>query len=283
MPSRFSPQRSTRFERPVPSGRAANDASLAGAWPEPDPPPRPRRPEKTPLENNEYAGFAAQLSARSERLRAGMSSPEPPPPTPNTTNPPLPEPLPEAPRDRYSLSRLANERPARLWAGGLLLASLTVGVLAGAWSVTRQPASAPAPAVKPVDLANLERSRLTAVADALRDVVPPPVSTPALPKELWRSDPSPQARDPWLPPAPSPASTAADRTPLNQDEIRELQGRLKAVGLDPGPIDGVVGPRTTAALQKYGAARALANPEPTKVVLARLRAEPAQSAQLSQR
>src|SRR5262245_15543089 len=178
MPSRFSPRRSTRFEQPGSPGRAANDASMAGAWPDPDPPPRrPRRPEKTPLEKNEYAGFASQLSARSERLRAGISSPEPPaptPPTPRTGNPPPPE----APRDRYSLSRLANERPARLWAGGLLLASLTVGVLAGAWSVTRQPASAPTPVVKPVDRAKLEHSRPLTVADALKDVVPPPVSTP---------------------------------------------------------------------------------------------------------
>ena len=253
---------------------------MAGAWPDPDPPPpRPRRPEKTPLEKNRYAGFAAQLSARSERLRAGISSPEPPPPPPSTSpgNPPPPE----VPRDRYSLSRLANERPARLWAGGLLLASLSVGVVAGAWSVARQPAPAPAPAVKPIDGARLERSKPATMA--LKDVVPPPVSTPALPKELWRNDPSSQARDPWASPAPSPASTAADRTPLNQDEIRELQGRLKAAGLDPGPIDGVVGPRTAAALQKYGAARALANPEPSKAVLARLRTEPTQSAQLPQR
>ena len=280
MPSRFSPRRSTRFEQPASPGRAANDAVLVGTWPEPDPlPQRPRRPEKTPLEKNEYAGFAAQLSARSERLRAGISSPEPPPPAPSTSNPPPPA----VSRDRYSLSRLANERPARLWAGGLLLASLSVGVLAGTWSVARQPAPAPAPAVKPIDRAKLERSKPTTVADALKDVVPPPVSTPALPKELWRHDPSPQARDPWLSAAPSPASTAADRTPLNQDEIRELQARLKAVGMDPGPIDGVVGPRTTAALQKYGAARALANPEPSKVVLVRLRAEPPQSAQLPQR
>src|SRR5262245_51165961 len=165
MPSRFSPRRSTRFEQPGSPGRAANDASMAGGWPDPDPPPRrPRRPEKTPLEKNEYAGFASQLSARSERLRAGISSPDPPatppptpaptPPTPRTGNPPPPE----APRDRYSLSRLANDRPARLWAGGLLLASLSVGVVAGAWSVARQPAPAPAPAVKPIDGARLERS-----------------------------------------------------------------------------------------------------------------------------
>src|SRR5262249_50760546 len=152
-----------------------------------------------------------------------------------------------------------------------------------AWSVARQPAPAPAPAVKPIDGAKLERSKPATMADTLKNVVPPPVSTPALPKELWRNDPSSQARDPWASPAPSPASTAADRTPLNQDEIRELQGRLKAAGLDPGPIDGVVGPRTAAALQKYGAARALANPEPSKAVLARLRTEPTQSAQLPQR
>ena len=33
----------------------------------------------------------------------------------------------------------------------------------------------------------------------------------------------------------------------------ELQKRLASLGLNPGPIDGVIGPRTTASAQKYQA------------------------------
>lgn len=35
---------------------------------------------------------------------------------------------------------------------------------------------------------------------------------------------------------------------LNQDEIRRIQATLKASGFDPGPIDGIPGPKTKSAL-----------------------------------
>jgi peptidoglycan hydrolase-like protein with peptidoglycan-binding domain len=55
------------------------------------------------------------------------------------------------------------------------------------------------------------------------------------------------------PPVKSEASkTAATLDSVSSEqEIREAQERLKAAGLDPGPIDGVFGPKTKAALEKY--------------------------------
>jgi peptidoglycan hydrolase-like protein with peptidoglycan-binding domain len=38
---------------------------------------------------------------------------------------------------------------------------------------------------------------------------------------------------------------------LSRDIIRKIQATLEAKGFDPGPIDGVAGPRTKAAVRKY--------------------------------
>ena len=45
-------------------------------------------------------------------------------------------------------------------------------------------------------------------------------------------------------------NTAADKFP-SKEEIRILQTQLKAAGFDPGPVDGMLGPKTKSALQQY--------------------------------
>ena len=45
-------------------------------------------------------------------------------------------------------------------------------------------------------------------------------------------------------------NTAADKSP-SKEEIRLLQAQLKAAGFDPGPVDGMLGPKTKSALQQY--------------------------------
>jgi peptidoglycan hydrolase-like protein with peptidoglycan-binding domain len=45
--------------------------------------------------------------------------------------------------------------------------------------------------------------------------------------------------------------------PLSSGELRELQAWLKVLGCDPGPADGLVGDRTTAAIRYYQRARQL--------------------------
>jgi peptidoglycan hydrolase-like protein with peptidoglycan-binding domain len=71
----------------------------------------------------------------------------------------------------------------------------------------------------------------------------------------------------------APPSAEVPATPLTKDEIKELQGKLGAVGFGPGPIDGVVGAQTQAALRRYADSRGLANPEATRELLSRLKAE----------
>jgi hypothetical protein len=43
--------------------------------------------------------------------------------------------------------------------------------------------------------------------------------------------------------------------PLSSDEVLETQAWLKAFGFDPGPLDGLPGPQTAAAVKRYRTAR----------------------------
>ena len=55
--------------------------------------------------------------------------------------------------------------------------------------------------------------------------------------------------------APSPSAAAAQ---MPTAEVRDVQGRLRATGFNPGPVDGIVGPLTENAAQQYQRARGLA-------------------------
>ncbi|MCF3955400.1 peptidoglycan-binding protein, partial [Pseudomonas aeruginosa] len=54
-------------------------------------------------------------------------------------------------------------------------------------------------------------------------------------------------------PAPAVSAAPQPESALSRTEIVEVQKRLTSLGINPGPIDGVVGPRTTASVQKYEA------------------------------
>jgi peptidoglycan hydrolase-like protein with peptidoglycan-binding domain len=58
------------------------------------------------------------------------------------------------------------------------------------------------------------------------------------------------------PEQPSPATQKDDR-PLSTSEVRELQERLKALGFDPGFIDGIPGPQTASAIRRFEASVAV--------------------------
>ncbi len=62
------------------------------------------------------------------------------------------------------------------------------------------------------------------------------------------------------PPPPAPPIRVVDRV-LTRDEVRELQRLLKRKGFDAGPADGVVGPRTRAAVHAFTGARGLNLPD----------------------
>jgi hypothetical protein len=76
-----------------------------------------------------------------------------------------------------------------------------------------------------------------------------------------------------VPPSTPPATTSARA--LSSEEFRELQGKLATLGHDPGPVDGLFGPQTVAAVKRYEIAN---GQEPTGHIdlhlLERLRSEP---------
>jgi len=43
----------------------------------------------------------------------------------------------------------------------------------------------------------------------------------------------------------------AEEPPLQRDEVRDIQARLRAFGFNPGPLDGIAGPATQAAMMHY--------------------------------
>jgi peptidoglycan hydrolase-like protein with peptidoglycan-binding domain len=45
-------------------------------------------------------------------------------------------------------------------------------------------------------------------------------------------------------------AAAGNQVPGNE-KIRQEQLRLRDAGFDPGPIDGILGPKTKAAMQRY--------------------------------
>jgi peptidoglycan hydrolase-like protein with peptidoglycan-binding domain len=203
---------------------------------------------------NEYASFAAQLAARAERLaaeRAAAGSHR------------------EEPASHSPFFLLASGRAGYVWAGFLLLLFISISALA-VWGLPFRPsellppspteqAKAGVPSTgKPEAKVSLP---VSAPPASPRTASPPPVSLPTGPLPVA----SPASQIPSTAP-PSPA-------PLTPDEIRELQGKLKAAGFNPGSIDGTIGRQTRSAIRQYAEARALPNADATSELLVRLKAE----------
>jgi hypothetical protein len=110
-------------------------------------------------------------------------------------------------------------------------------------------------------------------------VVPPPLPQPVPPPSA--AEIAPPARvtvDPPAPPAAPVVVAAPEPAPkgkLEAYEIMEIQTRLKAVGLNPGPLDGLSGQQTVAAVKQYEASKGQPQTgKATRELLKQLRLEP---------
>ena len=89
------------------------------------------------------------------------------------------------------------------------------------------------------------------------------VMTAAHTGPVWAAEPA----------SPPPAAKAAvSGAGARTSHVREVQEALAAAGYDPGPIDGIMGPRTKAALRKYIAVPPPQVPSPADRALAPFRA-----------
>ena len=84
-------------------------------------------------------------------------------------------------------------------------------------------------------------------------IVEPPAPAVYKPTEPIASDPpTPVKTEPSRP-------VSSIKKPLRKQEIRQIQARLKAAGFDPGPIDGILGPKTRSVLSRVQAGCTIVN------------------------
>jgi putative peptidoglycan binding protein len=211
------------------------------------------RPRPAPDSDDE--SFRQSLAELSRQLASRAPPPEPPPFDPSAADD-----LPAEPRERARRER--RHRP------GLALLALGVGFgLAAVIHAVISPAPAPP---RPVP--------------TVAEVVPAPPANPAPPPSTAELTPAkPVIVDP--PPSATPVVVAAPEPPqpkgkLEAYEIMEIQSRLKAAGLNPGPLDGVAGSQTSSAVRQYQEAKG--QPQTGKLdrnLLTQLRRDPQRTRQ----
>jgi hypothetical protein len=156
---------------------------------------------------------------------------------------------------RYNLSSVSLVRaPDDYRFGPRLLGELVlVAALAlGGYLIGRSsaPNCAPVPDAHCIEAQAPTPVAPTPVASAPQATAPlaptPPVPTPPV---------APSVSAPEVTKANPPSTPTGGTRPLSNDEVRETQAWLKAFGFDPGPLDGLPGSRTMAAVKRYQATR----------------------------
>lgn len=172
----------------------------------------------------------------------------------------------------YDVERANRLRATlRIAGAGALSIAIAAAVVFFASPFDR-PSLGPSTFAKPVEVAAVPPV-------ATPPVTAPPVITRATPPAAAPSAPVPVAPVPVAPApiAPTSAAPAVEQTqappspivetaatppdldapPLNHNEVREAQTKLRAFGFNPGPIDGVAGTMTQTAIVGYQQSRDL--------------------------
>lgn len=158
----------------------------------------------------------------------------------------------------YDLERIRRWKAILKTAGGVALTVSITGIVVLIAAPFDRPLPRAAAPVKPVEVAAVAPI-LTPSPAASR---PAPVSMPAT--EPVASAPpvvTPVATQVALAPTveveKAPPEPSLEEPPLQRVEVREIQTKLRAFGFNPGPLDGVVGRSTQAAIMHYQQSREL--------------------------
>lgn len=157
----------------------------------------------------------------------------------------------------YDLERIRRWKAILKAAGGVALTVSITGIVVLIAAPFDRPHPRAAAPVKPVEVA--------AVAPIL---TPSPASRPA-PVSIPAAEPAasappvvtPVATQTAVAPAveveKAPPEPSLEEPPLQRVEVREIQTKLRAFGFNPGPLDGVAGRSTQAAIMHYQQSREL--------------------------
>jgi hypothetical protein len=127
----------------------------------------------------------------------------------------------------------------------------------------------------PVESSQAPRT-MAAVVPSPPEPVPPPNADALAPNRPVTADPPPPSVPPIIIAAPETA--VPQKGKLEAYEVMEIQTRLKAAGLNPGPLDGLVGGQTASAIKEYEAAKGKPlTGKPDRALLLQLRQEPQRS------
>ncbi len=113
--------------------------------------------------------------------------------------------------------------------------------------------AAVAPLPEPARAAKAVPPAIAAPAIAAPAIAPPAIAPPAIVPVAAQANPVPaptQALSPEIEMAVAEPSVL-EEPPLRREEVRDIQVRLRAFGFNPGPLDGVAGPATQAAIMHY--------------------------------
>lgn len=206
-----------------------------------------------PVMNDTDEPFRQSLADLSRQLASRVPI-EPPPFDPKLADELPPEPTEPA----------RGERRHRPW---LAVLALLVGFgLAGAIHVLIR-----APAEQPQS-----PRTMAAVVPNPPEPVPPPNADALAPNRPVTVDPPPPPVAPII--VAKPEVAVPPKGKLESYEVMEIQSRLKAAGLNPGPLDGVVGGQTRSAIKEYEAAKGQPSTgKPDRDLLRQLRQEPPKS------
>ena len=149
----------------------------------------------------------------------------------------------------YDVERAHKLKTILKAVGGVALtASITGAVVLIASPFDRPPPRTSMAPAKPAEVA-----AVAPIQEPVKSMLPAitPMAAQAALDPQASLDPTPAKAAPEPEkPLPQPIG-GPEEPPLQRDEVRDIQARLRAFGFNPGPLDGIAGPATQAAVMHY--------------------------------